>query len=316
MAERILKSMTKFEWGVAANMIRRHSLCFFQTRSGERVFNFIFDLTVGWGRYETVLFSVETAEAGVWNNLVQHPGAGLTRSRIFAGRKELLDMGVIQVEGKAVRMNVPGMLCALARTGLGESRYWSDNLRAAHRKSTEDFRRKEWPCEEVVMNGDVKTTIEEKLRDSLEQSSEAKQKKKARVLHMRSEQITPNQLLGLIEEYAREYGVSYGESTAPGILGGMLKTFLKVCAREGRDPRAWMLMVVKHWTTFHQRVETEVEGKKLVLPQVMSFAKYFRWRNEIDAYLLEEGDRLERDAKRYEEEAKDVEVIFIDDSGW
>jgi len=311
MAKKKAGSLVPREWGYLRNFVQAHMRLLMDTDQEVRLALALFGLTLAYGRYDTDKWNQLDLAGGVLVGGL-HSGVAVGRSQFFKVRKRLVDRAILCIDGVGKQgetiVNVPGILAMLKASPLGDDReLWTKEIDTIYRKAVEDFARSEWEWREAEMSEEGKTHMEDMVRRGLIISEEARKRNAEKVKKLPTEALTGARLLTFIQSVCEEEGITFSERAASAKLGSMLKAWIKIIVREGKDPLEWMRHVIQHWPLLYMKVpDPKRKGEEIYIDRThFSFSYYYYNLQWIDGYLLTHEAEL---AERRKE--------FLNDKNW
>lgn len=230
---------------------------------------------------------------GIFSGKVSLPGVGINRHHLWEKRTELRRRGVLlPVAASAFHLvNLPGILQVLRR--LFEERghpLWQE-IKPVYEKVAADFtvlRGQESVPVRVGMK--QMTKVEEMLEEGLRVSQERRQRMMAKPT------LAAAEITQAMRMFCEEVGLTFSDIWTKREFGSA-KNWLRLCESEGIRPRQQLRSVVRNWTRFRQGVLQNDEGRNITLRETVSFTEYFKWRRQIDAWLVAHPEEVNEPAQ-------------------
>jgi hypothetical protein len=269
------------------------------------LFEFLCDRSLRFGDYSVWVsarqFLTGDLEHGICG-LVGWTGKNVSRVRGELKKKGLIFYSIDYSEPQRpiqYTINVPGIWLTLRRVYAHVQNSDTQNcLRILHR-SVHHFT--ELGYREVVnIKLDPKLEkgimrIEDAIKEGVDLSKSGLSRRKEK---RDKKEVTAPMVPMLLREYCAELGVPYHELGWTNKEWRSAKNWLKYCKNGGYDPRKVLYDVCSFWKSFRTGIMVNDEGRQIVLPETVSFWKYYQYRREIGAWIEANRDRsIERKTK-------------------
>jgi hypothetical protein len=283
------------------------------------MFRYLCDRTLRFGKYSQWLRSYDF-ENGL-------PSTGLpgfphwTRGHRAKIRDQVKGRGFVFYDinyseperGVIYTINVPGIWRLLNRVYYQEESKHVTVYLDILKRSLEHFRLAGYDEEyfQIELNPKLEKgimMIEEAVKRGMEVSRVGREKRK---LRDKKRDLKPGMVRRLMVEYCAEFEIPYYDIGFTGRELRSAKNWLKYCREVGHDPREVLYEVCKFWRSFSKGAMIDDKGKQIVLPDTVSFWKYYQYRREIGSWIEanrehagESDDKWDRIADEYERKQK------------
>ena len=132
--------------------------------------------------------------------------------------------------------------------------------------------------------------MDEKLPRGLTKSREASAKWKA---IRQEEELSVRGIIDQMQEYCDELDVRFHDVWTAKEFG-CARNWLSYCRKAQVDPRKRLYEVCRFWPYFKRGALFRDTGKRIVLPDTVSFSKYFCYRREIESWIIINRDKPAR----------------------
>jgi len=112
--------------------------------------------------------------------------------------------------------------------------------------------------------------------------------------------MTAKTLRQKMVELCNEYEVTYYDSGFTKRDFGSAKTFINHCAKLNKNPVEELRLAIRLWSHFRLDLRAD-DDKSIMLPETVSFRKFFQYRNEIGSWIAVNKDRADEMAERFAE---------------
>ena len=98
------------------------------------------------------------------------------------------------------------------------------------------------------------------------------------------EELSVRGILNQMQEYCDELGVRLNDFWTEKEYG-CARNWLAYCKRDRLDPRKILYEVCKFWPRFKRGALINEDGTRILLPDAVSFSKYFAFRRQIGSWI-------------------------------
>jgi len=274
----------------------------------ERLLRFVLRRTLGWGRLEEHI-PISILIGGMVGGTVRLAGVGCDRVKLWRTRKSLVEKGLLFFEerggpGHNSQWYIPNV-CGMWEvwnyflSSNGEAtKGFRDKVEEVVSTIRRVFERKEWPVQALANKGELIMNLEEEVAKARKNSEYARMRRREK---QRKKPVSVSMIPALMKEFTadEDLGVRYSEeeSTIADVkrVKRSMRNWLGECERREVDPREQLRKVCENWTDFSSELYRD-DGTEIGLPpQIVSFDDYYRYRRQIDRWLIQkELDQQQR----------------------
>jgi hypothetical protein len=192
--------------------------------------------------------------------------------------------------GVQYTVNVPGIWKLLNRIYKKGKPDVVAHLNVLYR-SIEDFDLMRYPTIDVILTPQLEKglmRVEDAIKKGIQVSRDGQSRRRQR---RGQKDLKPVLIRKTMVEYCEEFGVKYYDVGFTGKEYGSAKNWLNYCKSVGLDPRTVLFEVCKFWRSFSKGAMVDDKGKQIVLPDTVSFWKYYQYRREIGSWIEVNRDR-------------------------
>lgn len=274
-------------WSLALNLdlfVRKYAL-----HGDYRFLTFLLERTIRFQKFSDIL-KTDHFIHGVTSSPFR--GTWLSRRSIFRIRDSLVARNLIEfipvqtglVRLGIYRLNIP---CILDKILLQPMDADTEVLLAIRRKVVAFWGMAGYSMREAAMSTDMQSKIAKGLAKNLESAQRRKTKKKARS----SDDATIWNLLDDMKQYCTEANITFHDTWGAREMGSA-RQWLNQCLKNNQDAKKILWDVCQFWSFFKRGSLFNDQGKEIVLPDTVSFSKFYIYRREICSWLAVHKDTI------------------------
>lgn len=274
---------------------------------------FIQGRTLFYGKFYEIMIPSQYLKEFPWTG---HVGIG-QRREFSRAQKDLSDREVIKYYFRkfgwktivTVRLNMWGILDSaiqvIAKKMAGKDKEkWEiryKRLRELKSKVEKVFLDHNWRLWKIILPERKKMKLEESIEAGKRKSETSREKRKEKRLGKRlTPEIFKRYLIDLCDEYEESFIDEWTDRDWKSA-----KNLIQYYETSGKDLRKAMRDVVENWHKFHDAgILGRDGGKPIRFSRVVDFRQYFKYRNEVFAFLVED--------KKKEKEKPKYNIIYED----